>query len=127
MSKTTKKYKIGYIITAIISWIAFIGPTIYFVATAFIGSNLAVEKVALATSILVVLVLSGIAFVNKVALRSRLWIVMLGLYYVLPTIELAILTIGIGQILHELIFEPIKKYYKQRYIINKEIDKRDNV
>ncbi len=123
-SKLTKKYRWLYYLFSFLSIASFIGPSAYFIIDAFIHSNLATEKVCIVSTVVAVLILTAIAIVNKIALRSRIWILFFGLYFVIPNLIPPIMAIGIGQILHELVFDPIKNYYKKRYIIHKEVDKR---
>lgn len=131
LTKETKKYKFLYILTAIFSWACFLGPTAYFMLTGFIGSTLTVHKITLTTALVAVLIMTAISLVNKIPLTSRIWILFLGLTYVLSSInfriELIVIAIAVGQILHELVFEPLKGYFKNKYRINKEIDKRNDV
>lgn len=123
-SKVTNKYKTGYIIFSILSVIAFAAPTLWYVIQAFLTTGITTEKVALAGSIMVVLIMSVVALVTKVAPRSRIWIILLGLIICLDNIEVALCWIASTQILDELVLCPIKKFFKDRLVINKQIDKR---
>lgn len=120
----TKKYKKLYILFTILSALCFIGPAAFFTAQAFLVGTAVVSKIALSSTVLIVAILSIIAAANKIAMRSRLWILLIGLFLCLDHIMLIVFTIGSCQILDELIFSPIAKYYKNKYIINKEIDNR---
>lgn len=124
-SKTTKKYQAGYIILSILAFLAFFGPAAFFVISAFITSGIVAEKVAITTAVLIVLIMTAFAIINKMAMRSRLWILAIALCMVLPDITPVIIAIGVGQIAYEILIEPIRKYLKERYVINKEIDKRN--
>lgn len=120
----TKKYKRLYVIFTILSCICFIGPIAYFTIQAFVADTALVSKVALSSTLLIVVILSVVAMVNKIAMRSRLWILLIGLFICLDHFIVIIVTIGICQIIDELIFSPLKKYYETKYKINKEIDAR---
>lgn len=124
ISKVTKKYKTGYIIFSILSVIAFAAPTLWYVIQAFLTTGITTEKVALAGSIMVVLIMSVVALVTKAAPRSRIWIILLGLIICLENIETALIWIASTQILDELVLCPAKKFFKDRMVINKQIDKR---
>ena len=120
----TNKYKKLYILFAILSLLCFIGPALFFTAQAFIAGTAVASKIALSSTVLIVVILSIVAAANKIAMRSRLWILLIGLFICLDSVIVIVLTIGICQILDELIFTPLKNYYKTKYTINKEIDKR---
>ena len=100
------------------------GPALFFTAQAFIAGTAVASKIALSSTVLIVVILSIVAAANKIAMRSRLWILLIGLFICLDSVIVIVLTIGICQILDELIFTPLKNYYKTKYTINKEIDKR---
>lgn len=125
MKSLTKRYRTLYAIFAALSFLSFAGPSIFFVTRGFVTSTLVTEKLALTTTLLIVVILSIVAVINKIALRSQIWILFFGLYFVIPEISPVIISIGIGQILHEIIFDPLRVYAKKRYIIHKEMDKRD--
>ena len=120
----TNKYKKFYILFAILSLLCFIGPALFFTAQAFIAGTAVASKIALSSTVLIVVILSIVAAANKIAMRSRLWILLIGLFICLDSVIVIVLTIGICQILDELVFAPLKNYYKTKYTINKEIDKR---
>lgn len=120
----TNKYKKLYILFAMLSFLCFLGPAIFFTMAAFVTNTAVVSKVALSSTVLIVLILSIIAMANKIAMRSRLWILLIGLFICLDSIIVIVFTIGSCQILDELIFTPLKNHYKTKYTINKEIDKR---
>lgn len=57
-------------------------------------------------------------------MRSRIWIIILGIYFCCDRFALAIILVSITQILDEVIVNPLYKKFKQKAIINKEFDKR---
>lgn len=120
----TNKYKKLYILFAILSLLCFAGPALFFTMTAFATGTAVASKVALSSTVLIVIILSIVAAANKIAMRSRLWILLIGLFICLDSIIVIVFTIGSCQILDELIFTPLKNHYKTKYTINKEIDKR---
>jgi hypothetical protein len=124
MTKRTKALRWGTWILTILSVLCLIAPPAYFVIVAAISSTLVIEKLALAATVMVVLILTVIAAVNKLALRSRLWILLIGLYFVLDSFMTPLIVIAICQVLDELVITPLKKFFKDRYTINKEIDRR---
>lgn len=124
MSDMTKHNRRWYRFFSVLSFVLFAGPPIYFIASAFIASTLVVHKITLASAVLVIIILTGISLVNKVAIRSRMWIVIIALFFVLRSIETPIIVIGVTQILDELLIAPSRDYFKRRYVIHKEVDKR---
>ena len=120
----TRRCRNLYILFKFLSIAAFLVPIAYFIITAYISSDLITEKVTLTGTIVMVLILSAISLINKKVLRSKIWILLIGLYLVLDSLLLPVIIIGGCQILDELILEPLKEHYKAKYIINKEIDRR---
>lgn len=124
MSDITKHNRRWYRFFAFLSFLMFFGPAAYYVSSAFLTSTLATQKVAIACSVVVVLILTGIAAVNKIILRSRLWIILIALYFVLGHAAEPIIVIGVTQVIDELMIAPTRDYFKQRYTIHREVDKR---
>ena len=120
----TKKYKTAYRVCAILSLLSVLSPLFYFVIKGFLTADVVYEKVTLTTTLFVALILTVIGLLNKVTYRSKLWIVLIGLYISLKSIMLPLVLIACGQILDELILSPAKAHYKNLYTINREIDKR---
>lgn len=120
----TKKLKAKYVTAALISLLLNIGPLLVFTIIAFISGTAIVHKVTLSMTLLVVLIFSIITLVNKTVFRSKLWILLIGLWLCLDNILTPLIVFAVCQVVDELIVTPIKKYYKDRYKINKEIDRR---
>lgn len=120
----TKKYKIGSIITKIISLLLMFGPALGFGIYSLCTSSAVYNKVALCMSLVVVLILSIVSIVNKHMYRSRVWIIILGIYFCIDSFMPCILTVALTQVIDEIIVTPIHKYFHDRYVINKEMDKR---
>lgn len=121
---TTTKYRLTYWSLAILSVLLQLGPLVTYGIIGYVQSDLVTEKVGLSLTVFIVAILTVVAFVNKVAMRSRLWIMLLGLYFALDYIMTPLLIIAICQIVDELIAAPLKKHYKTKLTISKEIDKR---
>lgn len=120
----TKKYKWLYFTSYALSILLNIGPLAVYSIKAYTESALVVDKVTLTMTVLIVLILSAVAFLNKTTMRSRVWVITLGLYFCLDSFITPILVIAITQIVDEWIMAPLSKAFKQRYVINKQIDKR---
>lgn len=120
----TKKTKIYSILFTVISILLNLGPLVTYTLIALISSNLTHQKVALCMTVFVVLILTAIAVANKVAMKSRLWVILIGLYICLDYIMTPLIIIAVCQVLDELVVSPLAKHYRSRYKINKEIDLR---
>lgn len=119
----TKNYKFKMIITAILSFLCSFGPLIVFVIMGLIEGE-GKEKLVLTMTMVGAIILSMIAAMKKIHLRSVTYIVMIGLWVALDRLLPFILTIVICTILDELIFTPLHKRWKEDYYTNKQIDKR---
>lgn len=120
----TKKYRLLYWILAISSLLLNICPLAVYSIKAAVESNLVYEKIALTLTVFIVLILTAVAFINKIALRSRLWLILIGVYICLGEILTPLIIIAVCQVLDELIVSPLKKYYNTKLTIHKELDKR---
>ena len=120
----TKKLKRKYIAVTILSFLLNVCPLLVFTIIAFISGTAIVHKVTLSMTILIVLIFTAITFFNKTVFRSKLWILLIGLWLCLDNILTPLIVFAACQIIDELIVTPIKNYYKNSYKINKEIDKR---
>lgn len=120
----TKKYRSTYIALVILSVILNLFPIAFYVVKAFIESSATYQKVALSSTIFISLILTCISLLTKVNIRSVIWILFVGLYICLDSIINMIMFIAIFQVTDELIISPLKKMVKNKWIINKELDKR---
>lgn len=120
----TKTYRIGFWMLWSFHILLNITPLAVYTIMALVQGQLIYEKVALTMTVFIVLILSIISFVNKIALRSRLWIILIGVYVCLGEILAPLVIIASCQIIDELVVCPLKNFYKSRLTINKEIDKR---
>lgn len=127
MTPITKKYRFWSFIFLFFSILLNVAPIGAYTIMALINANLVVEKVALISTVFVVLILSIVAWVNKTTMKSRVWIVMLGLYFCLDEFIVPLLIIAITQILDEWIIAPLHGYFRNIYTINREIDRRGTV
>ena len=120
----TKKYKTLSILFLVFSLLLNLVPIIVYSIEALGSNGVIVEKVTFCLTVFVVLILSAVAWINKTTMKSRVWIIMLGLYVCLDHFIGPLLIIGITQILDEWIASPLRKHYKNKYVINKELDNR---
>ena len=80
MSETTKHYRLWYWVFFIFSILLNVSPLAGYAIKAMIESDLIYEKVTLVTTVFIVLIMTCVSLVNKVAMRSRLWVILIGLY-----------------------------------------------
>lgn len=123
-SKRTKKLKAWNVILTLFSLALWIAPIAYCISLSIIQSNFLYQKVALSMSILAVVIMTIVAAVNKIALRCRLWVLLLGVYVALKSIMTPLIIIACCQIVDELIICPIKSRVGEKLRINREIDRR---
>ena len=123
-SKITKKNKIFYWIFNILSFVVMFVPIAVYIVKGYIEADLTTEKVGLTCTIMISIILVTINFIFKFHIRSTLWILLLGVYFCLDNILAMIILIAVGTILDEFLLTPLKKSFKNKYTINKEIDKR---
>jgi len=125
MNKRTKHFLCAAIILTILSILLTIGPAAFFLVKGFIAADVVVEKVALTMSIFVAVVGSLICLISRtIGFRSRIWIILLALFFVLDEFLLLIMVFAITQILDELVVAPLARHFRSKFSINREIDKR---
>ena len=123
----TKRYKNLTILTFWLSVLLTICPILIYVARAFISSEVqSVNKYTLGIMCSVALIVTIINLVAKLRLRCIPWILLLGIYICLKEITSLLVIMAITTIIDEMIITPLHKSLKNRYIINKEMDKRLN-
>ena len=125
MSTMTKKYKKLSILTFLLSAICSLCPIVIYVIKAFVDKDVQeVNKYTLGIMCSVALVITLINIVAKLHLRCIPWILLLGIYVCLKDITALLVIMAITTIIDELILTPLHKSFKNKYTINKEIDKR---
>lgn len=121
----TKKFKLGALICTLLSIVLSIGPLVVYSVMAFNSAGATtVDKVTLLSMISVGTILSLVCAINKYTPRCRLWLILIGLYVCLDSFIGCVLVMAITQCADELIVHPLAKYFRSKYSINKEIDKR---
>lgn len=122
----TKKFKILALVTTFLSFVLSFGPLIVYSVIAFNNSAATtVDKVTLMSMLTVSVIMSLVCLVNKYTPRCRLWLILIGLYMCIDHFIGCILVLAITQCVDELIVHPLSKHYRNKWSINKEIDKRD--
>lgn len=124
MTDITKKDRKHYRICKLISILLNFAPVVYFVVTAFIQGD-AKQKLTIGGVAMLVIVLTIIMQLFKYKLnRTIFWLLCASIYIALGQFGVALITIGVCNVLDELIVEPLCKHFKNQYVTNKIIDKR---
>ena len=125
MSTMTNKYKKLSILTFLLSAMCSLCPILIYVLKAFIDKDVQeVNKYTLGIMCSVALIVTIINIVAKLHLRCIPWILLLGIYLCLKNITALLVIMAITTIIDEMILMPLHKSFKNKYTINKEIDKR---
>lgn len=120
----TKKYNRLFWAFFMLSLLLNVGPIAYYVGEAALGGALVHQKVALSLLVVVVLIMSAVSWMNKVAMRSKIWVIVIGLYFCLDHFIAPIMVIAATQIADECFATPLYKSYKTKRNTHREIDKR---
>lgn len=123
MSPITKKYKRLSFIFGLLSLLCTIAPVTYFTILGFVNGEIR-SKVTLGCTLMLCLVLVLINVIKKENLRSPVYIMILGIYMCLDNLLSLFLIMAITTMLDELVFTPLHCAYKNKAVINREIDKR---
>lgn len=124
MSAITKKFRFWTAVCLILSLLLNVAPLATYIIIGFAEADLVVEKVGLAATIFIVLIMTAIAWINKTTMRSRVWILLLGMYFCLHNFITPLIIVAICQVIDEWFISPLHKYCRERYVINKELDRR---
>ena len=121
---TTRKYRRLSFLFGTIRVLLNIAPFAIYAFIALINSTLLYQKTVLCMTVFIVGIMSLITLFQEVAMKSRLWIVLVGIYVCLGQIITPLIIIAVCQVLDELIVAPLHDSYRDKKSINKEIDKR---
>ena len=121
----TKKFAALYRLMALFSLVCTIGPitvfTVYAISNGEIGSK---QKLTLGLCLLVCLLLVIINTIKKYNLRSPVYIMILGIHTCIQNLALLFIIMAVTTALDEFVFTPLKREFRMKYTINKEIDAR---
>lgn len=123
MTSPTKKYKRLARLFSLLSILVLLAPLAYYLVEAFIA-GVVIEKLALGGLATMAIILALFNIIMKSNLRSPIWLILLGIFFVLENILPLIIFIAAGTILDEFILSPLARRYRNLYTINNEIDKR---
>lgn len=123
MSKETRKYKALSTLFLALSILILVAPIAYYSIQGFIQGE-TTEKFTLGITFVIACILFAINIMFKFHIKSTIWIIVIGIYFCLDNILPMIFILAIGNVLDEFVFTPLHKHFKNKAIINKEIDKR---
>ena len=123
MNSPTKKYKRLARLFSLLSILVLLAPLAYYLVEAFIA-GVVIEKLALGGLATMAIILTLFNTIMKANLRSPIWLILLGIFFVLENILPLIIFIAAGTVLDEFILTPLARRYRNLYTINNEIDKR---
>lgn len=119
----TKKYKNKLNFVRLLSFIITVFPIILYAILGFYNGSIG-EKVSLGICILLAIMFVIINVMFKYHIRSTLWIMLIGIYICIDNIIPLLITMAASTIIDEFVLVPLIKKYKDKYVINKEIDLR---
>ena len=121
----TKKYKIKLNICRLLSFTITVLPVIIYVIKGFMDGSIG-EKVSLGICVILALMFMLINVMFKYHIRSTLWVLLIGIYVCIDNIIPLLIIMASTTIIDEFVLVPLINKYKNKYIINKEIDLRGN-
>lgn len=121
----TKKYKIKLNICRLLSFTLTVLPVIIYTIKGFMDGSIG-EKVSLGICVILALMFMLINVMFKYHIRSTLWVLLIGIYVCIDNIIPLLIIMATTTIIDEFVLVPLINKYKNKYIINKEIDLRGN-
>ena len=121
----TKKYKIKLNICRLLSFTITVLPVIIYTIKGFMDGSIG-EKVSLGICVMLALIFMLINVMFKYHIRSTLWVLLIGIYVCIDNIIPLLIIMATTTIIDEFVLVPLINKYKNKYIINKEIDLRGN-
>ena len=119
-----QKYKNKYETLRCFSILCTIAPIFIFTMIAFLNGTPS-QKLCMGMCLTTTIVFVLIDIILKHHLRCTIWIALLGIHCCLANLIPVLIVMFICTMINEFVFEPLCKKYKQKYIINKEIDNRN--
>lgn len=121
----TKKYKTKLNICKLLSFTLTVLPVIIYTIMGFMHGTIG-EKVSLGICVVLALIFVLINVMFKYHIRSTLWVLLIGIYVCIDNIIPLLIIMATTTIIDEFALVPLINKYKNKYIINKEIDLRGN-
>lgn len=99
------------------------GPFIFYGVKCFASAQ-PVQRLALSATLIISMFLCILQILYKKRWRSLPWVLLLGFCFVMTKIYWAVILIAACTLLDELFVVPMLKRTREKYVINKEIDRR---
>lgn len=123
MTETTKSLHKKYRSWLAVSILLTVLPVLIFTILAFIRGTTG-QKVVMGICVTASILFVALNVVLKRKIRCTVWLLLIGIYSCLSSIMPLLFVMAVTVAADEFIAEPLYKRYKQKYIINKEIDAR---
>ena len=123
MTETTKSLHKKYRTWLTVSILLTVLPVLIFTILAFIRGTTG-QKVVMGICVTASILFVALNVVLKRKIRCTVWLLLIGIYSCLSSIMPLLFVMAVTVAADEFIAEPLYKRYKQKYIINKEIDAR---
>jgi len=121
----TAYYKKSTTILKVMDLFLTFAPLLGFVIYAFATGSVA-QKVAFGMIGLCGVVLGVFSVLSKYSFKGAIYLILLGLHVAVGNIVAILIILAVTTLLDELLIVPLYKMYKEKYIINKELDERQN-
>lgn len=121
----TKKYKTKLNVCRLLSFTLTVLPVIIYAIMGFMQGSTG-EKVSLGVCVVLALIFVLINVMFKYHIRSTLWVLLIGIYVCIDNIIPLLIIMATTTIIDEFALVPLINKYKNKYVINKEIDLRGN-
>lgn len=119
----TKKYKKCYITCKVFSILLTILPILIYTVIGFVEGSVG-AKVSLGMCLMTTLIFVTINVIFKHRIRCTIWIMLIGICACVSNVIPLLIIMAVTVALDEFLLEPLSAHYKSKYIINQEIDKR---
>ena len=124
LTKITKGYKAKWLICWAVSLLLTFGPVIGFGIYAMAVSGTA-EKLALSLLSILSMAIAVVNVLFKFSFRSSIYVLLLGVSIALKEMTAVLIIVAICTALDDFVFDPRTKHYREKFSINKEIDRRE--
>lgn len=124
LTNITKKYRRLAYLFFILSGLCFFCPFLWFSGIAIMEGVAIHEGFTIAASVLAMGIITVFCTINKIAFKSKIWLIVIMLYFIIDAFIPMLFAVAITQLLDEIIFTPLYRFYNAKYMANKEIDRR---
>lgn len=120
----TDKLKKAHVALTVTSVVLNLGPILLYTVVALVNGSAVHQKAALAATILATIMMTVVAWINKIALRSKTLVILIGLHVVLGHVIDVIVVLAACQVLDEMVVTPLRKSVGDKLTVNRELDRR---